>query len=252
MEVFPVEVSKCILFADSEFIKERRDFLKAFLLPVGRQALNALPSLLATQAMGATQLSAREASEPLRIFLLDQEAPDASLSGVIDDLNACYRLFSGVEDRFFFPLFYRFSSFQLQLNSLREPPQEGPEALLLSALRGKGVPLSAQSDWEAVDWAVSALLSAPESENSSGLTSLIHRLQQEINLDCGTRIAILFDPTDPFSAGVTLPLLQALRQELASSSPLITLIGLTVRPVSAREELSERLQQVLTALSDRQ
>ena len=84
---------------------------------------------------------------------------DSPADGMMADLNVCRALF-GRKDAF---AFFR-TSFS---SSVWVPELPGREAfgpgsgLLLSALRGKGLPLSFRTDREAVDWSLSVLLEHP-------------------------------------------------------------------------------------------
>ena len=229
--------------------------MKSFLIPIGDRAVKALPSVLAAQAMGAAPAPASPRRD-LQLLALAPHAPDPMLSAIVRDLNDCHALFSSsgqpAADPALFPWNLTFTACTLPLTRQLQSVCQDSSGLL-AALRGKGMPLSLLTDWEAIEWTLTSLLEDEALCASSGLSQLLRPLQEAAGAGESLRVLLLFDPLEPFAAGVTLPLLQALRTRLSRSGSslelgLVGLVGEAVRPDS---EQAVSLNRLLSAIDQR-
>ena len=216
--------------------------MKAYFLPLGTDADRGLPAVLTALACGA----AREVPEVSMLRVL--AAPtDSPADGMMADLNVCRALF-GRKDAF---AFFR-TSFS---SSVWVPELPGREAfgpgsgLLLSALRGKGLPLSFRTDREAVEWSLSALLEHPE--DAPVFLSFLSQMENDLAAGEDVRVMLMSDLTDGFSAGMAAALLRFFRKRLGEKSPFIGLIGL-IRPLGSEpEQVLADTRAALVSLSRR-
>ena len=78
---------------------------------------------------------------------------------------------------------------------------------LLSALRGKGMPLSYRIDREAVEWSFSYLLDYHPNHSCDSLVSFTDLISSAITDDSDVRVSVLFELTDPYSEKLILGIL---------------------------------------------
>lgn len=216
--------------------------MKAYFLPLGAGADRGLPAVLTALACGA----AREVPRVSMLRVLS--APPAPLADrMMADLNVCHTLFDGKD---------AFAFFQTSFSSaVWVPALPGREAfgpgsgLLLSALRGKGVPLSFRTDREAVEWSLSMLLEAPES--APEFHAFLLKIEEDLAAGEDVRILLMCDLTDGFSAGLAMGLLRFFRARLGERTPFIGLVSL-VRPLgSAPDQALADARGALLSLSRR-
>ena len=239
---FPVLHVECFIV----IYFERGDaLLKSFLLPVGHYAGASLPSFLSALSCGAAvPVTGMEI-----LHITDRQA-DPVLAPMIRDLNHAHDLFSRADNQSFFPSSFSYTSYRPVLPSVTGLSEDSASAALLSALRGKGVPLSYKTDREAVEWAFSVLLSDDSFSSDDPLRSFFDKLRscQTAGEEC--RVAMLCDLCDAFSAGIAFALLRFLRDRLNIPSSRLSLFALAVCPGSSSDQLRPVLASSLRALSD--
>lgn len=213
--------------------------MKSFLLPVGRAAGASLATVVSALSCGAAL-----PVSGLDIFWLTDTEEDPVLPALIDDLNQASSLLSETGGDALFPSSFRFETLRPRLPSLRELCSSPAAEALLSALRGKGVPLSYKTDREAVEWAFSSLLSE-RGETLSGFFTWTDRIPA--SADEG-RVALLCDLCDPFSAGAAFSLLRFFREERSLPSSMVSLFCLARRSIPPLKSEIETLSSAILAM----
>ena len=221
--------------------------MKSFLLPVGHYAGVSLPSLLSVLSCGASEPVSR-----LDIFHITDRQPDPVLVPMIRDLNRAHSLFERADNHSFFPSSFSYASFHPELPSITVLSSDPASASLLTALRGKGVPLSYKTDREAVEWAFSAFLSSSSSESDPSSDSL--RFFLDTLKSCQSsgeefRAAVLCDLCDPFSSGAAFALLRFLHESINVDPSALALFCLSVSSSAETEQAKELLSSSLYALA---
>ncbi len=207
------------------------------LLCIGSYPDSLLPTALTVLACGAVSpLGSADALDVFRI-LPKSDAEDAVLS-VAKDYSAC---------PFFFKSAFAVSSWVPVMPELRDLVSDAQTEALLSALRGKGMPLSFRTDREAVEWAFSLLLGQPDRPASAPFFSWLSGLQALMARGQEIRLTVLADPADAFSAGIAFALLHHLRT-LAAGSPLFVSLVLVSPPASRLPESAASLRATLESL----
>ena len=192
--------------------------MKSFFLPIGRAAGKALTTLVSAFSCGAAVPVA-----DLDILHITDDESDPVLPFLIQDLNQVHSVFSSKENTLFFPSSFIFNSFRMRLPSFRELSKGLSCESFLNAVRGKGMPLSYKTDREAVDWAVSVLLSSQLSDSYQPLAEWLQRISDVCLPDSHFRIALLIDLCDPFSTGCAFALLRYLRETIHVNSSSLAL-----------------------------
>ena len=224
---------------------ERGDaLLKSFLLPVGRYAGASLPSLLSALSCGASV-----PVDGLDIFHITDRPVDPVIVPMIRDLNQAHDLFNRTDNKSFFPSSFSYTFFRPELPSIGTLSADPSSSSLLAALRGKGVPLSYKTDREAVEWAFSALLSSPVTDDLHSLNALFDKLRACRSSGEAYRVAVLCDLCDPFSAGVAFAMLRFLSENVGIDSSVLSLFCLAVSSSSSAEETKDLLSSSLRALA---
>ena len=208
--------------------------MKPFFLPVGHAAGQSLPAVLASLSCGAACPVA-----DLDILHICDTEPDSTLPALVRDLNGSCPLFSSS---------FRFDAFSPRLPSLADLSSDPATALLIGALRGKGIPLSYKTDREAVEWAFAALLSDPAA--LLPLREWIARIQSALNHGEEVRISLLCDLCDPFSAGAAFALLRHMHGVLSGEKAILSLLCLAKRSSPVSDLESRTLTGALYALED--
>ena len=217
--------------------------MKSFLLPVGHYAGASLPSLLSAFSCGAAV-----PVNGLDIFHITDRPVDPVLVPMIRDLNQAHVLFERADNNSFFPSSFAYASFRPELPSIGMLSSDPSSASLLTALRGKGVPLSYKTDREAVEWAFSALL-ADDNDDLQPLHKLFDKLSNCLSSGEEFRIAVLCDLCDPFSSGVAFALLRFLHENLKIDSSVLSLFCLAVSSSATVDEAKDLLSSSLRALA---
>ena len=218
--------------------------LKSFLLPVGHYAGASLPTLLSALSCGAAA-----PVTGLEILHISDRQADPVLPPMIRDLNRAHTLFDRADNLSFFPSSFSYDSCRPDLPSVTGLSAHSATASLLSALRGKGVPLSYRTDREAVEWAFSAFLTDISPASSGALYEYLDKLRICCSAGDDYRVALLCDLCDPFSAGIAFALLRFFRDRLGIPSSRLSLFSLAVCPgVSGRD--SPVLVSSLRALAE--
>lgn len=185
-------------------------------------------------AAAAIESLAAKSPEKLHIFAFSPENdPDETVS-VLRDYTACHNILFSAGETAIFPCGFSFESCNPRFRTLRELSGDTDTSALISALRGKGLPISTATDREAVEWCFSDLLSRPQDPSILPFFDWLERNLPEDTDD--PRITLTADLTDPFSAGVALVLLHSLRSLIHSPSVHLSLIGLA-DPASASSDV---------------
>jgi len=208
--------------------------LKPFFLPIGHAAGQSLPTVLASLSCGA----ARPVSGLDILHICDAES-QGILPALVQDLNSDYPLFAST---------FQFDSFRPVLPSLSDLASDPASSSLISALRGKGIPLSYKTDREAVEWAFTSLLD--HSDSLDRLTAWIERIRSA--LDCGeeARICLLCDLCDPFSAGAVFPLIRFLHTFFSGDKASVFLICIAKRSSPVSDLESRTMTDALKVLEE--
>ena len=218
--------------------------MKSFLLPVGHYAGASLPSLLSAFSCGAAL-----PVTGLDIFHITDRPADPILVPMIRDLNQAHTLFDRADNTSFFPSSFAYASFRPELPSISTLSSDPSSAALLTALRGKGVPLSYKTDREAVEWAFSALLSSADGEGLRSLHTFLDKLKACMSSGEDFRVAVLCDLCDPFSSGVAFALLRFLHENIKIDSSVLSLFCLAVSTSATADEAKDLLSSSLRALA---
>ena len=185
----------------------------------------------------------------LDILHITDREPDSVLPLLIEDLNSAHILLHHKDNHSLFPSSFRYESNRLHLPSARSLSEDASSAALLSALRGKGAPLSYKTDREAVEWAFSKLLADPADDSAASFHTWIRKIQ-----DChlsGTpfRIAVCCDLCDPFSAGIAYAALRFLKESFSPDPSCIALFCLGIGTDSSVSFRNEMLSASLSSLA---
>ena len=168
---------------------------------------------------------------------------------MIRDLNQAHALFNRADNKSFFPSSFSYASFRPELPSIGTLSSDKSSASLLTALRGKGVPLSYKTDREAVEWAFSALLSSSDTEDLLPLRHFFDKLGDCVSSGEEYRVAVLCDLCDPFSSGVAFALLRYLHENVKIDSSVLSLFCLAVSSSETVGEAKDLLSSSLRALA---
>ena len=186
--------------------------MKPFLLSVGKAADQALPAILVSLSAGIAC-----PVQDLDILRISDSACDLPIPALTGDLNRLHAYLSGETSSPLFPSSFRFSSDTVQLPPLRSFAADPASESLISALRGKGIPLSYRTDREAVEWAFSSLLAGNDPDILVSWQRWTNRVRDAVASGEQVRICILCDLCDPFSAGTAFVLLRRLRSACGST-----------------------------------
>ena len=166
--------------------------------------------------------------------LSDREETREDLRSRLDDLNRCRTLFPGDESVPFFGTSFDLDFWVPVLPESSALAESDEDALLLSALRGRGIPLSYRTDREAVEWAFSVLLSRGAGDSCEPLHRFVSRIREAMLTGEHVHLAVLCDLAECFSAASALVLLPWLRSQFSTGTEWdLTLIALadTVSPL---------------------
>ena len=167
-------------------------------------------------------------------FLHGREETREDLRSRLDDLNRCRTLFPGDESVPFFGTSFDLDFWVPVLPESSALAESDEDALLLSALRGRGIPLSYRTDREAVEWAFSVLLSRGAGDSCEPLHRFVSRIREAMLTGEHVHLAVLCDLAECFSAASALVLLPWLRSQFSTGTEWdLALIALadTVSPL---------------------
>ena len=222
--------------------------MKAFFLPIGKAAERSLQAVF----FALTGSLAQSVPSLDILCLTRNDVSSAPYAALCDDLNACHQALASREASSAPSLFassFSFASAVVSFPPVEQLTDHPSSALLLSALRGPGAPLSFLSDREASEWAFSTMLSQPEGPETASYRAWKSRVGQTLAAE-ETRVTLLCDLCDPFSAGVAFACLRDLRNAFDGSGFFLSLIcfaGNSGRPAEASRDL---LRTSLQALQD--
>ena len=220
--------------------------MKSFLLPIGRSAGDSLPALLSALSCGAAL-----PVPGLDILHICDGEPDPVVPRLAADLNRVHALLAVPDNDTLFPSSFAFDTFRPVLPSHRVLSAAPASAVLLDALRGKGVPLSYKTDREAVEWGFSVLLSDPEAEGDGSFRAWAGRITDCVSSEEPYRIAVLCDPGDPFSAGAAFAVLRFLHDTLGAAPSSVALFCLDAAKESGAGLREETFSAVMRDLAVR-
>ena len=203
------------------YLEREGSLLKSFFLPIGQIAGVSLTTVVSALSCGA----ALPVSELDILYITDHET-DPVLPRLIRDLNQVNALLFHSDNRSLFPSSFCFESFRPQFPSVQSLSEDPSSEALLSALRGKGIPLSYKTDREAVEWAFSVLLSDTGSKAAAPFHTWIRKVLDCQSSDEAFRIAVSCDLTDPFSTGVSFAVLRYLSETIKADPSCIALFCL--------------------------
>ena len=218
--------------------------MKSFFLPIGQSAGASLPSVVSAMSCGATL-----PVSSLDILHITDRETDPVIQPLIHDLNQANSLLRHQENDSLFPSSFLFETFRPQLPSAIDLSEDPGSAALLSAIRGKGVPLSYKTDREAVEWAFSALLSETKDHSFASFhkwINIIRNCQSEGEL---FRIAVMCDLCDPFSAGVAFAALRYITENIRYDPSCVALFCVGIGPDSSASFRADMLSASLHALA---
>ena len=165
------------------------------------------------------------------------------------DLSECHRLFANVETPLF-PCSFSFRAASPVFRSPRDLSEDNETSILFSALRGKGLPLSCQTDREAVEWCMADLLEHNDDPSVSCLISWLSEIKTSGN-KTACRLTLLADLADPVSSGITLALLPFLRKYFSTGSVFLTLLAVAETRSPLPDSFFPTLSASLNALDSR-
>jgi len=213
--------------------------VKACLIPVGSAAAGGLPTLVSALSCGAAG-----PLPSLDIFLIGALPEGSPLPSLLADLNVCHSLLSG--ENSLFPVFFSFSEQKPELPDVRKLADAPSSRVLLSALRGPGLPLSYQTDAEAVQWAFSALLPSWEP-----LETFLKKIDAYLAAGEEVRLTLEGDLCDAWTAGCVLALLPWLRKRLPGDRVFLSLLAVSDPSGPYRSSRMALLREQMKALLDR-
>ena len=218
--------------------------MKSFFLPVGHSVGASLTTVVSAMSCGATF-----PVSGLDILYIADRDPDPVLPPLIQDLNRANALLSHDNNLSLFPSSFSYESCRPKLPSARALSEDPSSASLLSALRGKGIPLSYKTDREAVEWAFSTLLSDPDNSTLFSFHSWVRKIRGCQSAGEPFRIGISCDLCDPFSAGVAFAALRFISENLKPDPSSLALFCLAVSNDSSSVFGKEMLSSSLHALA---
>ena len=218
--------------------------MPSFLLCVGNAAERSLPVVFSALSCGAAL------PVSLHVFsLLSGQSDRSETVSLAADLTACHQLMQQAGESAVFPSGFSLDSCIPVFRSVADLSEDPGTALLLSALRGKGLPFSCQTDREAVEWCFADLLSRPEDPSVQPFLAWLASVESQAEQDPSLRLTVMADLSDPFSAGIALVLLPLLRQRL--SSAFISLIAFAETASPLPDSFFPSLSSALQAIDDR-
>lgn len=226
--------------------------MNSCLLAVGPSAGRMLPTVFTALSCGAAF-----PVPSLKVFSLlpsrpgdPEPAEPSEAASLASAFSACHDLLAPEGDVSFFPSSFDYQGCALSFRSVRDLYADPDTALLVSALRGKGLPLSFQTDREAVEWCCADLLSRPEDPSIRPLIAWLDALPAGREQD-PLRLTLLADLCDPFAAGVLFALLAFLNKRFSGQHVFISLIALAETSSPLPDTFFPALRASLQDLEDR-
>jgi len=196
--------------------------LTSFLLGIGKAAGSLLPDLFFALSSGAAV-----PPEQLNVFsLLPGQETCEEAAALAADLSACSRLMAGSGEKAPFACGFTFSSCNPVFRPVSDLYEDADVAALVAALRGKGLPLSCQTDREAVEWCFTDLLARPDDPSVKLFVSWLDGIRDASRDQTPVRLACMADLTDPFSAGILFALLHDFSERFENRPVSVFLIAL--------------------------
>ena len=217
--------------------------MSSFLLCIGNASVRSLPVIMTALSCGAASPAS------LNIFsLLPGQSDHPEASSIAEALTTCHHQMEKTGQAGFFPAYFSLHSCHPVFRSTEELSENPDTALLFSALRGKGLPLSLQTDPSAVEWCFADLLSRPEDPSIQPFFTWLEEWKPQ-EKEQPSRLTLLADLSDPFSAGIVLTLLPILRERFPSA--FISVIAIEETSSSGSETFFPVLSSSLRALEER-
>ena len=220
--------------------------MKSYLLTIGQTAEQALPVIVSSFAACA----AGSVPELSVLHVSSRSGDDSALTARLKDLNGCRPLFASVED---LPLFRTEYSYERWVPAPADPVALSSceeDALLLSALRGRGIPLSYKTDRDALEWAFSVMLS-DRPDSCEPLNHFVSGIRDQASAGEHTHLALLCDPAECFSAAAALSLLPWLRKQIGEASVDLSVIALAASSSPLPARFMDDVSSFLSAVEDR-
>lgn len=196
--------------------------MSSYLLSIGAGAEKLLTTVMTAFSCGAAQ-----PVDTLRVFsVVSSRSSHPEAASLADSLSFCHRLMAEAGEKNLFQTEFCFQGCVPSFRSVRSLSEDPDASLLFSALRGKGLPLSLQTDREAVEWCFADLLSRPDDPSVCNLFDWLEALQNDSDPEHPSRLFLLADLTDPFAAGVSLAFLRNLPSLAHGKSIHVTLLAL--------------------------
>ena len=204
-----------------------------------------LPDVVTAMSCGAAK-----SPEKLNIFALSPDRSDRSeTESLITDISSCRNDMRSGDDPGFFHCDFSFSSCAPAFRSLRDLSADPDAYELISALRGKGLPLSVLTDREAVEWCFSDLLNRPDDPSILPFLSWLDGVKAENGSK--PEITIVADLADPFSSGIALVLLHGIRGLSCAADLRLYLVGLADPAIPVPETFYSDLRSAWNAVDSR-
>ena len=218
--------------------------MSSFLLCIGNGAARSLPVIMTALSGGAASAAS------LNVFsLLSGQFTQPETVSLAGEITACHQRMGNTAEAGLFPASFSLRACHPAFRSVEELSADPGTAMLFSSLRGKGLPLSLQTDPAAVEWCFADLLARPEDPSIQPFFSWLGEWMSSGEPEKPLRLTLLSDLSDPFSAGVTLPLLPLLRKRFPAA--FISLIALEESAASVRETFFPSLSFSIKAIEDR-
>ena len=198
--------------------------MSSYLLCIGNAAEQSLPVVFTALSCGAAL-----SPSSLNVFCFSSaQSGNPEAASLASDFSFCHHLVAQQGDSLLFPCSISFQSCSPVFPDLRTLSEDKDTALLVSALRGKNIPFSCQTDREAVEWCFADLLSRPGDPSVQTFFSWMSGIASSAKGKDPVRLTILADLSDPYASGLTLVLLPFIRDFLSdrSVSVFISLLAL--------------------------
>ena len=221
--------------------------MSSFLLSIGTAADKLLPDIVTALSCGAAESAGR-----LNIFSLSSSGENNTQTAeLVSDIASCRRMLDDSVNCCLFPVDFSFQSCSPVFHSFHDLSENPDASLLISALRGKGLPLSCQTDREAVEWSFSDLLEQTQDESVSPFLAWLNTIRTELDQNHAVRLSCIADLTDPFAAGILLVMLQDFRNRFKNRPLSVFVIALAVSASPVPSGFFNGLKTMLEAVESR-
>lgn len=219
----------------------------SYLLSIGNTAERLLPDIFTALSCGAVHPVGS-----LSVFCLSENNHSAGeTASLAADLSAAHVLMSSAEEESsLFPCSFSFSSCVPVFRSARELSDDSGDSLLISALRGKGIPFSCHTDREAVEWCVADLLSRPDDPSMMEFTAWLDSIVLASE-KAPVRLTCMADLADPFSSGMILALLNHFRKVFNNRPVSVFMVALAATASPVPDTLFPMLRSSFQELEQR-